>query len=289
MNPKNPVRVSHRILVWAIALTTIPATSLAAHVRFDLPATPTACSASTISQLSGSARLMALVDKGFWNRYGLFYDIEHQCTVKIFVIPGTQFKGDYHTPFVQRQKDFLTRSDKPGAIYKVTSKQIEGQQCFTDLEPLISKEAKYEDYSKAVASRAEEARLDAVKFLNPRYEKEDAILRLSYDGIGLKITNKSGEFVTVSSVSTYYQDKINTLSNLNLELPPESTDTNTITYFKMFTDEMRRSGSVKVRDIPTTHGTLRFGFAIKYLVNGTPKNFYSVHEYDKQGLLAGMK
>ncbi len=232
---------------------------------------------------------MAVVDKGFWNRYGLFYDIEHKCTVKIYVVPGTQFKGEYHTPFVQRQKEFLVRSDQPGAIYKVASRQIQGQQCFTDLEQLISKESKYEDYIKVVAARAEEARLNTIKIINPKYEKEDTVLRLSYDGIGLKITNKSGEFVTVSSVSTYYQDKINTLSNLNLELPPESTDTSTVTYFKMFTDEMRRLSSVKVRDIPTTSGTLRFGFAVKYLINGTLKNFYSVQEYDKQDLLAGMK
>jgi hypothetical protein len=293
MNCSKLFRIISKCLILVTILTLMPNISRAAHVRFDLPTNPPPCPESTINSLLGSTRMMAVIDKGFWNRWGLFFDIEKQCTVKISVPPGTQFAGDYHTPFVQREMAFLAKNEKPGAVYKVTATLIERDPYFTDLAPLIANESKYEDYKKATTAAAEEAKEEArqnsIKVLNPKYEKEDAVLQLSYDGLTLKITNKSHEFVTVSAVSTYYENKINTLSGLDLDLPPESSDSKTVTYFKMFTDEMRRLSWVKMRDIPTTHGELRFGFAVKYLINGTPKNYYFVQEYNKQELLAATK
>jgi hypothetical protein len=71
---------------------------------------------------------------------------------------------------------------------------------------------------------------------------------------GVNLANDSNEFVTVSSVSSYYLDDVNALSNLTIELPPHSK--------KTFFLQLWKSVSVDVDDVKGKD--YRFGIAIKY-------------------------
>jgi len=124
----------------------------------------------------------------------------------------------------------------------------------------------------------------------PKYNKGDATIGVNFDGVVLRFSNKANDFMTIVSVSTYYNNIINTLSNANIELPPEGTDKRGISYQMLLSSNMHDSRQIRRADIPATKKEkTKFGFAIKYRVNGTDKTFYSVAEYNNSDLLSDFR
>jgi hypothetical protein len=78
-----------------------------------------------------------------------------------------------------------------------------------------------------------------------------------------------------------------TLSDVGLELPPESKDSKGIPDLKLFSKEMFKACIIKHKDLDKIKNeTTKFGFAVRYKVNGVEKNFYSVQNYKNSELLA---
>ncbi|HQL00314.1 MAG TPA: tetratricopeptide repeat protein [Smithellaceae bacterium] len=111
---------------------------------------------------------------------------------------------------------------------------------------------------------------------------QDKVLKLSFDGNKIGLSNKSEYFITIQSVAFYYNNKIGHRSNLAVELPPFS--------------ELLPHQKLKIQDFPIDSDGMSFndvtkakakkvnvtyGFAIKYKIVNTnqEKTLYSTKKY----------
>lgn len=173
----------------------------------------------------------------------------------------------------------------------------------TDTLKSISQYELNEDYLMALASQREEqkqhkAKRDEeekqLKAKNERimsvplpvFDNGNTAISVHFDGDKLIITNKTTEFITVKTVSTYYNNQISTLKDANKEYAPESTDRDGILKYLLFSNDMNKSGEYIFKDQEKVKlGSTTFGFAIKYSINGKDYNLYKVNTYQNSSLI----
>lgn len=121
----------------------------------------------------------------------------------------------------------------------------------------------------------------------PNYDSEDKFIKVQFEELNnsLKISNKTSEFITVVSISTYYNSKINTIKEANIELPPESYDIKGVHKNSLFSYEMEKSREFKFKNFEEVMaGSTQFGFAIKLKINGVENKFYKLNVYKNRDL-----
>ena len=91
----------------------------------------------------------------------------------------------------------------------------------------------------------------------------------------LTITNKTGKYLKIDSVSMYVNNDIETRTNLNVEVPPEAVST--IAYLVRFPDSERRRTLYNVDQTSLKH-SMKLGAAVKYRIADTnvEKTLYKV-------------
>ncbi len=294
----------------AMAVVLVANNAIAVQVKFPLPTKLESCSQSSLQKIVKTSREMALIDnRSLWGRWGLLYDLAENCTLTIHVAPNTDFTKNYqmkrrkesrHTRFIDAQWNLIDMKVDPGILFQISADSIMQSReiYFKEIEPIIADDSDYEKWKSTKLEKVKLAELEEqtknekrklnsiISIPKPKYDKGDPVINVNFDGYMLKITNKSAEFVTISTISTYYNNKINTLSGLNLEISPESTPEKGIHHSELFSKEMEKNGEIRGRDLASAKEKItKFGFAIKYVVEGVEKKFYAVNDYNNSELL----
>ncbi|MDD5052601.1 MAG: hypothetical protein PHO27_07720 [Sulfuricurvum sp.] len=102
---------------------------------------------------------------------------------------------------------------------------------------------------------------------------------LSVNGI---MSNKTQSFITVKSLTSYYQSLVYNVSNMDKELAPEARDLDDGTSYSLITTAMSaKSNFEKVTKNSAQKIKLNYGYAVKYKVNDTniEKAIYNTKNY----------
>lgn len=84
------------------------------------------------------------------------------------------------------------------------------------------------------------------------------------------LSNKTQSFITVKSLTGYYQNLVNNISNLDKELAPESKDLDDGTRYSLLSSSMKEKSYFSNMTKSKAESTkINYGFAIKYKVNDT--------------------
>lgn len=102
----------------------------------------------------------------------------------------------------------------------------------------------------------------------PNVKDENIAIVKTDQSRSVTIYNRSDRFVTLNSLSLYIGDKIESLNNLNIELPPRGVDASlNIEDFTIFNQETVISNATKLHLLKP----VQFGFAAKYTLNNSEK------------------
>jgi hypothetical protein len=96
------------------------------------------------------------------------------------------------------------------------------------------------------------------------------------------LSNKTQSFITVKSLTCYYQNLVNNLSNLDKELAPESKDLDDGTQYGLLSSTMKeKSNFEKITKSKADSIKIKYGYAVKYKVNDTniEKAIYTTKSY----------
>lgn len=110
-----------------------------------------------------------------------------------------------------------------------------------------------------------------------------AIMKTDSDlAINGVLSNKTQSFITVKSLTGYYQSLVNNLSNLDKELAPESKDLDDGTRYALLSYNMKeKSNFSNITKSKAENTKINYGYAIKYKVNDTniEKAIYNTKNY----------
>ena len=104
----------------------------------------------------------------------------------------------------------------------------------------------------------------------------------SYLTINGALSNKTQSFLTVKSLTCYYQNLVNNLSNLDKELAPESKDLDDGTQYGLLSSTMQeKSNFTKMTKSKIESIKINYGYAVKYRINDTniEKAIYTTKNY----------
>lgn len=288
-------------------------TANAAQVMVKLPEDPRKCTISDLSSIERGAREVAFASGRFLGLVGgyKFFDLDKKCVAEVLypddryahlfdvlkdstagtVFIATAYQSSLRNYLVFNELHTL-EADEPD-YYKWKE-----QKTKVDKEERIKLELAKEEQNRRAQKMAdeerrradEERRLNATILMRmPEYTNNDANINVIFDGNKLTIENKTSHYVTVSSISTYLNNKIFTISNLSLELPPEGYNIDGYLLDKLLSKEMHNLRIVKVVNIDNIKAeTTKFGFAIKYKVNDKEYSIYNVRPYKNAELLSGV-
>jgi len=120
----------------------------------------------------------------------------------------------------------------------------------------------------------------------PKYANEDNFLRVDFDGEKVRFINKSDSFLQILSVSVYYNEEIFSFgldkgNKKFLPLSPQSTTKEAIPLLPYLGYNVKRMSEYRnLSKSSAMQKTIRFGFAVKYEVNGQEKTFYKLNDYN---------
>jgi hypothetical protein len=103
-------------------------------------------------------------------------------------------------------------------------------------------------------------------------------------GLGINgiMSNKTQSFITVKSLTSYYQNLVFNVSNLDKELAPEAKDLDDGTRYSLITSSMsEKSNFEKITKSKAQAIKINYGYAVKYKVNDTniEKAIYNTKNY----------
>jgi hypothetical protein len=217
----------------------------------------------------------------------IFYDMDLNCSIKVYKHYYIAKPDSLTRQYVE---NILDKKFVQGSVYNVGAVYARSgwsdDFVFSSLRPILGSEVTYQEWKIATEKKKEqelEVQQNIVKSNEmhgvpvPEYANEDNFLKIEYKNTKLMFTNKTSEFITISSISTYYNNNIKTISNRKVELPPESTTSEGLNYGELFSAEMHNQRMYKFKDLESVKlGATKFGFAIKYLINGKEYKFYKV-------------
>jgi hypothetical protein len=104
----------------------------------------------------------------------------------------------------------------------------------------------------------------------------------SYLTVNGVMSNKTQSFLTIKSLTCYYQNLVNNLSNLDKELAPESKDLDDGTQYGLLSSTMQeKSNFTKMTKSKIESIKINYGYAVKYRINDTniEKAIYTTKNY----------
>ena len=298
-----------RCLLVTIIAVFVTNSAFAEQTKIEIPASITTCSWNVQLRILGSLREMAYINHNGYSHSIVFYDLRENCSVQIYAPSGTNCSSP-KTPLEALICGETTKYVEPGSLYQVlATKPVESiSMVFKNLNQIMvsdSDNEKYKGYKEAKNSerereernterkreeeKEEKKQNEVINIPIPKYVGGDKILSLNFDGSVLKFTNNSSDFIVINSISTYLDSEIQTLSGLNIELPPESVGAN-MNESNLISRDQRRARMIPRKDLNSIKKLKsKFGFAIKYTINGAEKKFYLVNQYSNDDLLRNVQ
>ncbi len=113
----------------------------------------------------------------------------------------------------------------------------------------------------------------------------DDAISINLNGNAISMTNSTSNFITIDSISFYYNGNISTVNQLNRELPPES-DVNVFRLSSLQIDWSKLNFKEVTRNTASSH-KIEYGFAVKYRIanTGKGKTLYRVKSYMMSDLI----
>ena len=115
------------------------------------------------------------------------------------------------------------------------------------------------------------------------------VMSLDWERIKLLIENKTTSYVKILSITLYYHDKVLNVSNLNIEVPPQSLKEDVYIPtigFDLFPEKVKEFKKI-TKDNLNSH-IFTFGLAVKYNIVATnvEKTLYKVNTYNLATILS---
>ncbi len=128
---------------------------------------------------------------------------------------------------------------------------------------------------------------DLLNMMPEYYSLSDRNIKLDIKGINNRnayalFTNKTKQYLSIESITSYYKNVVFDTSNLNKELAPESTSTRANSNYTLFADSISNQSSFYgVTKNLAKRTLIKIGFALKYRINNTnvEKTIFSRKKY----------